>query len=146
MTETPTTSIIPCGHHLVVQPIKLPEKSKGGIILVIEGSQQDKLERAGRMIGVILAIGPQCWKAHAATLADFAGTSDPWMYAQGDILGAWASVGDTVLYSRHAGKFVFDPMDTEVKGRDLYLIHDDDVLAKLPAQEEWALDYDDIAV
>lgn len=133
------TSIVPCGHHLVVEPIKLPEKSKGGIILTIDGGQQEKLEKAGRMIGIILALGPQCWKAHAAALDHILGESSP-------ARDAWAKVGDTVLYARHAGKFVYDPMDAEDTKRELYLIHDDDVLAQLPPQAEWSLEYNDITV
>lgn len=134
-----TTSIVPCGHHLVVEPIKLPEKSKGGIILTIEGSESEKLEKGGRMIGTILAIGPQCWKAHAAALDHILDSRSP-------ARDAWAAVGDTVLYARHAGKFCFDPTDDAATKRDLYLIHDDDVLAKLPPQSEWSLEYNDITV
>lgn len=134
------TSIVPCGHHLVVEPVKLPEKSKGGIILTIEGSETERLEKAGRMIGTILAVGPQCWKAHAAAL-------DHMLRGPKDPAGrAWAQVGDTVLYSRHAGKYVFDPMDPEDTKRELYLIHDDDVLATLPPQSEWSLEYSEITV
>jgi co-chaperonin GroES (HSP10) len=123
----------------VVEPVKLPEKSKGGIILTLEGSTQEKLDKAGRMIGVVLAVGPQCWKAHAANLLDVAATGDL-------TLASWASVGDTVLYARHAGKYCYDPLDEEDKQRELYLIHDDDVLAVLPPQDEWAVDYNDITV
>lgn len=133
------TSINPCGHHLVVEPVKLPEKSRGGIILRTDGSMQEKLDRAGRMIGVILATGPQCWKAHVAALDHLLTEFDK-------ARAPWAKVGDTVLYSRHAGKFVFDPMDVEADKRELYLIHDDDVLAKLPPQSEWSLDYNDITI
>jgi co-chaperonin GroES (HSP10) len=123
----------------VVEPVKLPEKSKGGIILRTTGSMQEKLDSAGRMIGVILATGPQCWKAHAAALDHILTDRDP-------AREPWAVVGDTILYSRHAGKFTFDPMDDEADKRELYLIHDDDVLAKLPPQSEWSLDYNDITV
>ena len=133
------TSIEPCGHHLVVEPVKLPEKSKGGIILTVSGSNNERLEKAGRMIGTILAVGPQCWKAHAAALDHILPGNHP-------ARKAWAAVGDTVLYGRHAGKFVFDPMDPEDDKRELYLIHDDDVLAKLPPQSEWSLDYSEITV
>jgi co-chaperonin GroES (HSP10) len=128
----------------VVEPVKLPEKSKGGIILTIEGSQNERLEKAGRMIGIILAVGPQCWKAHAAALAHF--YDDRASTSEQDPLGPWAKVGDTVLYERHAGKYVFDPMDAEDTKRELYLIHDDSVLARLPDQEDWSLDYSEITV
>lgn len=142
MSQKRELSIEPVGHNLVVEPVKLPEKSKGGIIVVLSGSTQEKLDKAGRMIGVILATGPQCWAAHAANLND-----DNLVRRKGpEILANWAKVGDTILYSRHAGKYCFDPMDPEDDQRELYLIHDDDVLAKLPPQSEWAVDYNDITV
>lgn len=128
------TSIRPCGHHIVVQPIELPKKSKGGILLNFEGSQYEKLEKASRMIGVILAVGPQAWAAHAASLADLDGAT------RKGLMDLWANEGDTVLYSRHAGKYVFDPMS----GEELYVIHDEDVLAVLPPQSEWKTDLLDL--
>lgn len=128
-----TTAIKPCGHNLVVEPLKLPEKSKGGIIITHAGTMFEKLEKAGRMVGVIKAIGPQCWAAHAAPLLDlFIG--DPKSRHKDPMLQPWAKEGDTVLYSRHAGKFIFDPVSTV----EMYIIHDEDVLAVLPPREEWA--------
>ena len=131
------TSIKPCGHHLVVQPIELPEKSAGGIIVKLEGTSFAKLENAARMLGTVLAIGPQCWKAHAANLLTI-GESDSAMLAD------WAKVGDVVMYSRHAGKYMFDPMDDKELKRELYLIHDEDVMAVLPQEENWKRSITDI--
>ena len=142
-----TTSIRPVGHHLVVEPIELPKTTKGGIIIKHEGTMWDKLESAGRMIGTILAIGPQCWKAHAAAI-------DGTVLATPESLQPWAEVGDLIMYSRHAGKFMFDPMFKEqehsefglgpVKLKEVYVINDDDVIAVLPPQADWKLDLLDI--
>ena len=129
------TAIKPCGHHLVVAPIELPKESKGGILLNFEGSQYEKLERASRMIGVILELGPQCWAAHAAALAGLEDSAE-----RPGMMDKWANKGDTVLYSRHAGKYVFDPMT----GDELYVIHDEDVLAVLPPQKKWKTDLLDL--
>lgn len=120
---------------MVVEPVKLPEKSKGGIVINVEGTMNERLERAGRMLGVVQAIGPQCWKAHAASLADVVEERDP-------ALGPWCQVGDTVMYARHAGKFMFDPMQEDM--RELYVVNDDDIIAVLPPQSEWVLDVTDI--
>ncbi len=133
------TSIKPCGHHLVVKPIELPKKSPGGILLNFEGSHFEKIEKASRMIGVIAALGPQCWAAHAASLADLAEGIENADVKAG-LMNKWANEQDTVLYSRHAGKYVFDPMS----GDELYLIHDEDVLAVLPPQSEWTADLLDL--
>ena len=87
------------------------------------------------MIGEVLAIGPQCWKAHAAALIDL-----PDALKQ-DAMEPWCSVGDWVLYSRHAGKFVNDPLVPleEQEDSELYVINDDDVIAILPPQDQWKM-------
>lgn len=141
------TTIVPVGHHLVVEPITLPEKSKGGIIVQHKGSEWDKLAKASRMIGTIVAIGPQCWKAHAASLLDVSP-------AGSDTLEPWAKVGDVIFYNRHAGKFMFDPVlrwdednkppNTDTDMREMYVINDDDVIAVLPPLEEWTVDASDV--
>jgi hypothetical protein len=85
------------------------------------------------MAGVIVELGSQCWSAHAASLLDLPeGLRD---------LEPWCKVGDTVLYSRHAGKFVRDPLVPveDQEGAELYVINDDDVIAVLPPQSEWKL-------
>jgi len=91
-----------------------------------EDSEKAKVEKAGRMIGVLVAKGPQAWKAFAVPLAK--NVSDA------VVLADWAEVGETIMYSRYAGKEIYDP-DT---GKELYLINDEDVLAILPAKEDWA--------
>ena len=130
-----TTSIRPVGHHLVVRPATLPQKSEGGIIINVEGSEWNKLERAGRMVGKVEAIGPQCWKAHAATLVDLPAA------LKDDAMGPWCAVGDWVMYSRHAGKFVKDPLIPmeDQDNAELYVIKDDDVIAVFPPQSEWKM-------
>lgn len=131
-----TTSIRPAGHHLLVRPVEVERETKSGIILSVEGSMVEKLEKAGRMLGEVVAIGPQAWLAHAAGLADYVHTYG----AGGESLKPWAEVGDMILYSKHAGKFVFDP----ISGEELYLIHDEDVLAGLPPKSEWKIDLMDL--
>jgi co-chaperonin GroES (HSP10) len=125
------TSIKPAGHHLVVAPVEVENETKSGIIVVVKGSMLERLEKAGRMIGEVLAIGPQCWLAHAAALEH---------YAEPESLGPWAKVGEMVIYSKHAGKFIFDP----ISGDEVYLIHDEDVLATLPPQADWKVDVADL--
>jgi len=136
MTTTNKTTIVPVGHHLVVEPITLPEKTKGGIIVQHKGTDWDKLAKASRMIGTVLAVGPQCWKAHAASVAEFVGGSDP------AATGPWCVVGDLIFYNRHAGKFMFDPMLPDMK--ETYVINDDDVIAVLPPFADWTVDILDV--
>lgn len=126
------TSIRPAGHHLLVKPLEVKNETESGIIVTVKGSQIERLEKAGRMIGEVVALGPQCWVAHAAALLSV--TDDT------RVLEGWAVVGEMVIYSRHAGKFVFDP----ISGEELYLIHDEDVLAGLPPQDDWEVDMADL--
>lgn len=127
------TSIKPCGHHVVVLPFERPKTTESGIIIRSEGTEWDKIYESGRMFGTLLAVGPQAWKAHAANLLDLVDERDP-------ALEAWASVGDTVLYARYAGKYVSDP----VSGKQMYVLHDDDIIAVLPPQEEWTVKLEDL--
>ncbi len=130
-----TTSIRPVGHHLVVRPVQLPRKSEGGIIINFKGSEAEKLQRAGRMVGQVEAIGPQCWKAHASALVDLPDA------LKGEALEPWCKVGDWVVYSRHAGKFIKEPTIplAEQEDSELYVINDDDIIAVLPPQSEWKM-------
>lgn len=125
-------AIKPCGHHVLLRPLEWEQRTESGIYLTpTEDSQGAKLEKAGRMYGILVAVGPQAWKAHDAALVKslpdrFLGLITPG-------LGPWAIVGDTVMYSRYAGKGVFDPNT----GEEYYLIHDEDILAVLPPKDEW---------
>ncbi len=172
MKKIQQTTIRPVGHHLVIAPITLPEKSKGGIIIKHAGTNWDRLQKASRMLGTVLAVGPQCWSAHAAALAEYSDAhedgSEPFG-SQAEMLKPWAKVGDLVFYNRHAGKFMFDPVirrdaapvdDTketvsefgafksteEIQSEliELYVINDDDVIAVLPPMEEWTVDALDV--
>ena len=136
----------PVGHHLVVEPISLPEKSKGGIVIQHAGTNWDKLSKASRQLGTVLAVGAQCWKAHASGLAAYVDARDP-------ALEAWCKVGDLIFYSRHAGKFMFDPIvrkelkdiiDGQSDLKELYVINDDDVIAVLPPMADWTVDALDV--
>jgi co-chaperonin GroES (HSP10) len=135
MTKPLPTSVRPVGHHLVIEPVALPRESEGGIIINLEGTEFEKVEAAGRMIGTVLAVGPQCWKAHEAGIDHILEARDP-------AREPWVSVGDIIIYSRYAGKFVRDPMFEDK--REVYVINDDDVVAVLPPQSEWAISLHEI--
>lgn len=126
------TSIKPCGHHIVVAPLEWDKETEWGFALTPhENSETARMEKAGRMYGTLVAVGPQAWKAHAASIAK--GLRFLESLFGGAVFDDWAQIGDTVMYSRYAGKNVYDPND----GTELYLIHDEDVLAVLPPKEEW---------
>jgi co-chaperonin GroES (HSP10) len=132
MYSTKVTAMIairPCGHKILVAPLEWEKETEWGFALTpTENSETARLEKAGRMYGTLVAVGPQAWKAHAASIAKGGLCKD-----RDPILSDWAQIGDTVMYSRYAGKNVYDPND----GTEFYLINDEDVLAVLPPKEEW---------
>ena len=102
-------TIKPCGHRLVVKPVKLEDvdeaykKAKSVGIQFLE--QHERVEQSAVDKGVVLSLGSTAFK-------DFGG--DP-----------WCKVGDTVVYARHAGKRIKD-------GEEDYLVlNDEDVVAVL---------------
>lgn len=130
MRKTPT--IKPCGHHVLVAPLEWEKETEWGFALTPhENSETAKLEKAGRMYGTLVAVGPQAWKAHAAALIKSLPINLVNMFLKST--EDWAAVGDTVMYSRYAGKSVFDP----ITGEEGYLIHDEDIVAVLPPKEDW---------
>lgn len=121
-------TVRPVGHHVLVEPLEWKKETEWGFQLTPhEESQMAKLEKAGRMIGTLIAYGPQAWKAHAVALAKGGHVKDP------EVLSNWAQVGDLVMYARYAGKALFDP----VTGQEYYLVHDEDIMAVFPPIEEW---------
>lgn len=95
--------ITPLGHRVLVKPIRIEEKTKGGIYLP---QQTQEMERAGVDKGEVIAIGATAW--------------------MDERLGGkpWCEVGDTVIWARYAGKPV-------TVGEEIYhLINDEDILGK----------------
>lgn len=102
--------IVPAGHRVLVKPDDVEKTSKGGIIITID----DKYEKASQETGTVVKIGFQAWKAFCnEQLAD--GTTK-W----GE---PWCKEGDKVIYVRHAGKRVKDPV-TEI---EYVLLNDADI-------------------
>jgi len=67
--------------------------------------------------GVIVDVGSTAWN-------DFGGTP-------------WASVGDTVIFVKHAGKSVIDPDEIDLKNEDqtpYVILNDEDILAVVEAK------------
>lgn len=90
------------GYRVLVKPDDPETVSKGGIIMVLD----EKLERSGQQFGHVVGIGPTCWQGSIK--------QDP-----------WCKTGDRVLFSKHAGRFVYDPNTSE----ELMIMNDDDILA-----------------
>ena len=92
----------PTGWRMLILPFKMNEKTKGGLYL-----GQDTLERqqVGSTCGLVLAMGPDCYK-------DKDRFQEP-----------WCKVGDWVIFARYAGSRI------EIDGGEVRLLNDDEVLA-----------------
>lgn len=93
------------GFHIIVRPVSIREKTKGGIYL--PDKVKDDISYL-TTIGRVLKIGDLAYKDE---------TKFP--------NGKWCDVGDYVCYGKHTGqKFVY-------KGIKLLLIYDDQVIMKV---------------
>ncbi len=91
------SNIKPTGHNILIAPLVAEKETAWGFQLnPTESSTGAVMDRAGRQYGVLVAVGPQAWKAHAVGLLDLVEARDP-------ALDSWAAVGDTIMYSRYAG-------------------------------------------
>ena len=99
------------GYRVLIQPDELEKVTKGGIILVLN----ERLEAAGQQFGTVAGIGDTCWTD-----------------AKGEKLTQWCEVGDRVLFSKHAGRFVFEPEDNN---KEYMIINDTDVICVIQEKE-----------
>lgn len=100
--------IKPTGHHLLVEVEKVEEKSEGGIITTCDENQL-KREFHGKTVGIVVAIGPMCWKAYDY---DKPGWKE------------WCKVGDKIEFTSNTSKLIEDD-----DGNQLFLMVDENVLA-----------------
>jgi chaperonin GroES len=100
----------PTGWRLLVLPFKMKDKTKGGVILA-----EDTLERqqVASQVGLVLAMGPQCYK-------------DKERYPE----GPWCKVNDWVMFARYAGSRV------KIEGGEIRMLNDDEVLATIDSPED----------
>lgn len=109
------TNIMPTGYRVLVAPDEVEKVSKGGIVVVTD--QEEKRHQAGQMFGTIVKVGPTAWSESK----DIRGTPQP-----------WAEVGHRIMYSKYAGKTIYD---AELD-KNFILINDEDVLAIVPLKVE----------
>lgn len=95
------------GYRVLVKPDPIEETINGFIMV-----NDKKLERAGQIIGTVIEVGALCWTNHI----------DP---------APWCEVGDLVLYSRYAGKFVNDPNTNE----EFVILNDEDIICTVHREE-----------
>ena len=100
----------PTGWRMLVLPFKMKDKTKGGVILA-----EDTLERqqVASQVGVVMAMGPQCYK-------------DKERYPE----GPWCKEKDWVMFARYAGSRI------KIEGGEMRLLNDDEILATIDSPED----------
>lgn len=116
----------PVGHFMLVA---LPEVElvTGGGVYVPEASADR--ERTASVIGTVIAMGPDCYVDPAPKLpADLPPGAPVTVLAARPRFpsGPWCKVGDTVLFSRYAGKRF------TIEGTEFRMLSDDEITATLP--------------
>lgn len=97
--------IKPVGHRILVEVDEAKLETDWGFEMVAD----KKLENAYQIIGTLIAIGDQAWKAFGPNF-----TGEP-----------WAEVGNRVMFAEYAGKTVEDPET----GKTYKLMSDEDITA-----------------
>ena len=91
----------PTGHHVLIQPDEVKEKTESGIYIPEVTRQQ---EQAATVTGTIIAVGRQAWVGF--------GDGEP-----------WAKEGDKVFFAKYGGYLITH------KKTDYRILNDEDVVA-----------------
>ena len=98
----------PTGWRILVLPFKMPEKTKGGLLL-----GQDTLERQqiASTCGLVLGMGAHCY--------------DKDRYPE----GPWCKKGDWVIFGRYAGSRL------KIEGGEIRILNEDEILGTIQDPE-----------
>ena len=102
---TPEKLPQPVGYRILIRPVPVVEKTKGGIILTDKSREDQSYLNS---IGQVIAMGPECYS---------------------DRKKSWCKVGDWILYGRYAGAKI------SVQNVKMVLINDDEVLGTLESPD-----------
>lgn len=106
----------PTGWRILVEPIRIEEKTSGGIVLP---NQAVEAKEHLRYIGRVVAMGPLCYQHQKFRDADGAAVK-------------WCEIGDHIAYGAYAGQEVKIRNKSGDKYVGLKLLNDDEVLCVLP--------------
>lgn len=106
---------VPTGWTILIEPIKVKEKSEGGIVLP---SEVQKAEEYLRYIGKVVAMGELCY-LHEKFKPHPDASPLP-----------WCKVGDYVAHGQHSGQKM--SVKKGDKTEEYRLVHDDEILAVVP--------------
>jgi len=96
------------GNRVIIKPDDIEEVTAGGIVIA-QTANYIRDEKAATTTGIVIGYGPAAWL-------------DPIMGGE-----PWVDIGDRIVYSRYAGKFVIDPDSEE----EFVVINDDAIQARV---------------
>lgn len=105
----------PCGHRVVIHRDPIERTTDSGII-IHSSTQSEKLEAANAQMGVVIAVGPDAWKAYRMV-------DDNGKERNGK---RWAEPGDYVLFAKYAARNVIDPYTPD--NEDICVMNDEDII------------------
>ncbi|WP_373088672.1 co-chaperone GroES family protein [Zhongshania sp.] len=100
-------NIFPKGYRILVKPDPVSTEVKE--IPGFEIIEDKRIAKASNVRGTVVAMGSLAYKGFA---------EDP---------TPWCEVGDRVLYSQYAGKFIEDPITEE----EYVILNDEDIIATI---------------
>ena len=104
-TKLPTAT----GWRMLILPLKMGEKTKGGLMLADETIERSQVAST---CGLVLKQGPHCY--------------DKEKFPE----GPWCKKGDWVIFARYAGSRIL------IDGGEVRLLNDDEILATIENPED----------
>jgi len=99
----------PTGWRLLILPLKMAQKTKGGLHLADETIERSQVAST---CGLVLKTGPHCY--------------DKEKFPE----GPWCKEGDWVIFARYAGSRIL------IDGGEVRLLNDDEILATIENPED----------
>lgn len=116
----------PVGHFMLIALPALNDRTEGGIYIPDVVSDR---ERAAAVVGAVMAMGPDCYTDPPPKVPEGIdpGTPITLIVSRPRFPGGpWCKVGDTVLFSRYAGKRF------TIGGVEFRMLADDEITATIP--------------
>lgn len=116
----------PVGHFMLVALPEVEVRTKSGIY--IPDTVSDR-ERAASVVGTVIAMGPDCYTDPEPKLPSNLPPGAPVTVLAARPRfpsGPWCKIGDTVLFSRYAGKRF------KIEGVEFRMLSDDEITATIP--------------
>lgn len=115
----------PVGHFMLVALPEVEIRTAGGIYIPETVSER---ERTASVVGTVIAMGPDCYIDPPPLLPDVPPGMPVTVLAARPRFpsGPWCKIGDTVLFSRYAGKRF------TIEGVEFRMLNDDEIVATIP--------------